>query len=78
MQRVGWMLRIKPGAEEEYVRRHDEIWPEMLDDMKKAGIRNYTIFMQGTALFNYLECDNWQAILDYLVNSEINKRWGST
>jgi L-rhamnose mutarotase len=76
MQRVGWTLHIKPGTEAEYVRRHDEIWPEMLEDMRKAGIHNYTIFMQGTTLFNYLECEDWQAVLNYVAKSEINQRWG--
>jgi L-rhamnose mutarotase len=76
MQRIGFMMRIKPGTEEEYKRRHDEIWPEMLELIRAAGIRNYTIFRQGTTLFNYLECDDWQAVLDRLAKSDVSARWG--
>jgi len=42
---------------EEYVKRHDEIWPEMLDMFKEAGIRNYSIWRNGLELFGYYECE---------------------
>ena len=56
MERMAWKGRIKPGCKEEYVRRHNEIWPEMTDVLKKAGICNYTIFADGDELFGYYEC----------------------
>ena len=40
MERFAWKGRIKEGMQEEYKRRHDEIWPEMLALLKEAGIRN--------------------------------------
>ena len=40
MERFAWKGRIKPGMQEEYKRRHDEIWPEMLELLHAAGIRN--------------------------------------
>jgi L-rhamnose mutarotase len=39
MQRIAFMMKIKPGSEEEYRRRHERVWPEMLADSKKAGCR---------------------------------------
>ena len=57
MERKAWKGRIKPGFEQEYIRRHDEIWPEMVETLKAAGICNYTIFFDGTTLFGYYECE---------------------
>ena len=57
MERFAWMGRIKPGMEAEYKRRHDEIWPEMVELLKSAGIRNYTIWSDGDLLFGYYECE---------------------
>ena len=57
MERLAWRGRIKPGCEAEYQKRHDEIWPEMLDVLKTAGICNYTIFLAEDELFGYYECE---------------------
>ena len=56
-ERYAWRAVIKPGMKEEYVRRHDEIWPELVEVLKSAGISNYTIFAAGDDLFGYYECD---------------------
>ena len=55
MAGYAWVLEVRPGYEEEYKTRHDEIWPEMLDALKKAGIRNYSIFLRDGILFAYFE-----------------------
>ena len=55
MARYAWVLEVRPGYEKEYKRRHDEIWPEMLDALRSAGIRNYSIFRHGLTLFGYFE-----------------------
>ena len=57
MERFAWKGRIKPGMKDEYKRRHDEIWPEMVALLKSAGIRNYTIWSDGETLFGYYECE---------------------
>lgn len=57
MERFAWKGRIKPGMQTEYKRRHDEIWPEMKQVLKDAGIRNYTIWSDGEMLFGYYECE---------------------
>src|SRR5712692_8499513 len=43
-QRTGFVLRVKPDRVDEYVRADREVWPEMLEALRAAGIRNYTIF----------------------------------
>lgn len=57
MERYAWKGRIKEGMKAEYVRRHDEIWPEMKELLKAAGIRNYSIWCVGDELFGYYECE---------------------
>ena len=47
-----------PGYEEEYKRRHDEIWPEMVEALREAEVRNYSIFRHGLTLFGYFETDD--------------------
>ena len=57
MEKYAWSARIVPGMKEEYKRRHDEIWPELVALLKEAGIRNYTIWNTGDVLFGYYECE---------------------
>lgn len=56
MERYAWKARLKPGMRTEYTRRHAEIWPEMVELLRQAGIVNYTIFVNGEELFGYYEC----------------------
>jgi L-rhamnose mutarotase len=57
MERYAWKAIVKDGCLEEYIKRHDEIWPEMLELLKKAGICNYSIWNVGNELFGYYECE---------------------
>ena len=75
MQRVAFLMQIVPGAEEEYHRRHQEVWPEMLGELKAAGCHNYSIYRDGLQLFAYLEVDDVDAYRSYLAKSEIAARW---
>ncbi len=75
MARYAWVLEVRPGYEEEYKRRHDEIWPEMLGALKEAGIRNYSIFRHGLTLFGYFETEDIERTQSYLAESETNRRW---
>ena len=57
MEKYAWKATIVDGCLEEYVRRHNEIWPEMVEVLKEAGIRNYTIWNTGNEMFGYYECE---------------------
>lgn len=74
-QRVAFRLWVKPERLEEYKRLHQEVWPELLNDMRAASIRNYSIFSDGPELFGYLECDDWAAASAALARSDANRRW---
>jgi L-rhamnose mutarotase len=75
MAPYAWVLEVSPGYEEEYVRRHREIWPEMLEALRSAGIRNYSIFRHGLTLFGYFETDDIRRTQEYLANDETNQKW---
>ena len=57
MEKYAWRARVLPGMIDEYVRRHDEIWPRLVEVLKDAGIYNYTIWLDGHDLFGYYECE---------------------
>ena len=75
MTQHAWVLEVRPGYEEEYMRRHQEIWPEMVEALREAGIRNYSIFRHGLTLLGYFETDDIEKTREYLANSETNQRW---
>ena len=76
MANYAWVLEVRPGYEEEYKKRHDEIWPEMLEALTEAGIRNYNIFRHGLTLFGYFETDDLKKTQAILAKSDVNAKWG--
>jgi L-rhamnose mutarotase len=45
MIRVAFTMRLKPGFEAEYQRRHDALWPELAQALRDAGVSDYSIFL---------------------------------
>ena len=56
MERYAWKAKLLEGKKAEYVKRHKEIWQEMVEVLKSAGIENYSIWLCGNELFGYYEC----------------------
>jgi L-rhamnose mutarotase len=75
MERVGFTMRLLPGQEAEYRRRHATVWPAMLEALLAAGARNYSIFLRGVDLFAYLEVDDFAAFRAAMAGTEVNDRW---
>ena len=73
--RIGFVMRLLPGAEAEYRERHANVWPEMLAELKAAGATNYSIFQRSDDLFGYLEVDDFERFRTYMAASEVNSRW---
>ena len=76
MSNYAWVLEVRPGYEEEYKKRHDELCPEMITMLREAGMRNYNIFRHGLTLFGYFETDDLKKSIEHISKSEINKKWG--
>jgi len=60
---------------DDYVEAHRRVWPEMLDALRGAGIRNYTIFRAGNSVFGYFEADDLAAVDRFLAAQEVSARW---
>lgn len=78
MERYAWRAKLLDGKLDEYIRRHSEIWPEMQEVLKKAGIRNYTIWHEGGDLFGYYECEKGIAFAARIqAESPVVERWNA-
>jgi L-rhamnose mutarotase len=75
MQRIAFLMRIQPGTEAEYTRRHQQVWPEMQAELHAAGAHNYSIYRNGLQLFAYLEVDDLDHYRAYLAQSDVANRW---
>jgi L-rhamnose mutarotase len=74
-QRSAFVLRVRPNKVDEYVEAHRNVWPEMLEAIRAAGIRNYTIFRHGNEMFGYFEADDLEAAGAYMAAQEVSARW---
>jgi L-rhamnose mutarotase len=54
-KRYGRVIGLKPEYEEEYIRYHAAVWPEVLKTIRDCNIRNYSIFLSNHRLFAYFE-----------------------
>ncbi|MDA2927501.1 L-rhamnose mutarotase [Acidobacteria bacterium AH-259-O06] len=75
MKRVAYLLRIREGKEKKYVDAHQNVWPELIEHLKEAGFRNYTIFKRGLDLFVYVEIEDFEKSLRNLINHPIYEKW---
>lgn len=78
MERVAFRLILREGKLDEYKRMHDDIWPEMLEELKAAKIQNYTIWNSGDDLFGYYEVADLVYSNRFLANSPIVAKWHSS
>jgi L-rhamnose mutarotase len=77
MQRVGFLLKVKPDKIEEYKRHHQAVWPEMLEALRRTGWHNYSLFLgKDGLLFGYFEAEeSFAASLAGMAREEVNARW---
>jgi L-rhamnose mutarotase len=76
MEKFAFKMYLNPGMEAEYKKRHDEIWPELIELLKEAGVSDYSIHLDGETniLFGVL----WRVQkhgMDSLPNSPVMQRW---
>ena len=75
MKRVCFLLQVKKDRVNEYKRDH-QVWPEMLQALKKAGIHNYSLFLREDGLLvGYFEAQNPEESLRQLGETDVNRRW---
>ena len=76
MKRYAFKMHLSSGNIAEYKKRHDEIMPELIDELRKAGVKNYSIYYDPDThiLFAFQERTDDNAA-DKLPESEIVKKW---
>ena len=76
MQRVAFKMQLFKGFEEEYKKRHDEIWPELQSLLKENGISEYSIFLDEKTnnLFGVMKAEDPVKLND-LPSSPIMQKW---
>lgn len=70
------LMKVYPEMHEEYEKRHQEIWPEMVEGLKEHGVNRYSIYLdeETSLLFGYLEIENLE-LWDQFSSTEINQKW---
>ena len=77
MKRVGFLLKVKADKVEEYKERHEDVWPEMKEALRRHGWHNYSLFMREDGLlFGYFETEeSFAAALAGMEQEAVNARW---
>lgn len=76
MQRICFLLKIRPERLEEYKARHQTVWPDMLAALSETGWHNYSLFMRDDGLLvGYLETEDFEAARQGMALREVNERW---
>ncbi|MHC5231920.1 L-rhamnose mutarotase [Brucella sp. LJL56] len=75
-ERYAFRMKLNPGMEAEYRRRHDEIWPEMVELLHEAGVSDYAIYLdeENNALFGVLTRTTTHGMTT-LPNHPVMKKW---
>ncbi|MEO3796182.1 L-rhamnose mutarotase [Nonomuraea sp. B10E15] len=76
MQRVCFLLKVRPERLAEYRERHREVWPEMREALSRTGWHNYSLFLRDDGLLvGYLETEDFEAAQKAMAETEVNARW---
>ena len=76
MQRVCFLLRVRPDRLDECKARHRAVWPEMLAALRSTGWGNYSLFLAPDGLLvGYVETEDFEAAQRAMAETEVNDRW---
>lgn len=74
--RNAFKMKLKPGFEAEYKKRHDEIWPELQTLLSETGIQDYSIFLDEETLILFaVQKISSDFDKNLLPNHPIVKKW---
>jgi len=70
-------MKLKPGCQPEYERRHNPIWPELHAVLKNHGVHNYSIFLDRSSdnLFAYVEIESEELWTQIAMTEECRRWW---
>lgn len=75
MQRICFVLQVRPERLNEYKARHRSVWPEMLAALRETGWNNYSLFSRPDGLLvGYLETENFEMARAGMARRDVNER----
>ena len=76
MERICFLLQVRPERLEEYKERHRSVWPEMLQALRESGWSNYSLFLRPDGLLvGYVETEDFARAQAEMSKREVNSRW---
>lgn len=77
MQRLAFKMKLKPRQKDAYIKRHNEIWPELKALLEEAGISEYSIFLdeETNTLFAFQKVQGQSGSQDLASNPIVQKWW---
>jgi L-rhamnose mutarotase len=76
MNRIAFKMQLHSGCAAEYKKRHDELWPELREQLKSAGVHDYSVFLDAetNTLFATLKVVDVKS-LEALSAADVMKKW---
>ena len=75
MQRGAWLFALKPGKEQAYRDAHARVWPDLIEAARAAGMKNHSMYVQGSLVFGYAEAEDLDATMKRLDGLDVTHRW---
>ena len=76
-ERYAMAVRLKDAKKDFYLKNHQNVWPEVLEELKKIKIKNYSIFLKEDFMFGYLEYEgnNFNEDMAQMAKIAIVDKW---
>ena len=76
-KRYAMAVRLKDEKKDFYIKNHADVWPEILSELKKIKVKNYSIFLKEDFMFGYLEYDgdNFEQDMSEMSKIAIVDKW---
>ena len=77
LERYAMAVRLKNEKKDFYLKNHQNVWPEILEELKKIKIKNYSIFLKEDFMFGYLEYEgnNFNKDMAEMAKIDIVDKW---
>ncbi|MGW5383492.1 L-rhamnose mutarotase [Nocardia sp. NPDC003963] len=80
IERVCFVLTLRPERIDDYLAAHTAVWPDMLDALRSAGWTNYSLFLrpEDGLVVGYLETPDFAQAQAAMAATGVNARWQAT
>ena len=77
IKRYAMAVRLKEEKKEFYLKNHQNVWPEVLSELKKVKVKNYSIFLKDDFMFGFLEYegDNFDQDMEEMQKIPVVNEW---